>query len=434
MAGRSRRSFIEEVIRALAQSLGNFYREAYAPPARTRESEAQKKLALIEQRLAALEDEKRVTLEQLQQAELDRATIRARLEQLEQRLVVQGSEILEQLDSLKESLKPEDVPGWKAALDQLKFLLLPAGFVGATLVAKWIEDEVYPSFMDALQPLVERADQVLHQFTLPAPPPQPDPSTQPRLFRPTSSLEPALIHIPVGRFLMGSDPNVDKDAREAEQPQHSLYLPDYYIAQTPITNAQYFVFVRDTDYREIPYGWEGGRIPRGKEDHPVRGVTWYNARAYCQWLSNVTGKMYRLPSEAEWEKAARGTDGRIYPWGNRWDPRRCNSDERGIHDTTPVGAYPEGASPYGVLDMAGNVWEWTCSLWGKAWEVPAFGYPYEPADGREDLDVPAEVFRVLRGGSGWAGPTWARCAARAGNDAYLRYASFGLRVVLSHLS
>jgi formylglycine-generating enzyme required for sulfatase activity len=214
--------------------------------------------------------------------------------------------------------------------------------------------------------------------------------------------ESEMVLIPAGEFLMGSDPSVDKNAQDEEQPQHTLYLPDYYLAKTPVTNAQYAAFVHARGH-EQPKHWKGGKPPRGKEDHPVVYVTWGDAVAYCNWLAEVTGKPYRLPSEAEWEKGARGTDGRIYPWGNQWDAKRCNTMKSGKRDTTPVGAYPQGASPYGLLDMAGNVWEWTRSVYKK--------YPYDPDDGREDLE--AESYRVLRGGS-WANISrrFARCSYR----------------------
>ena len=150
-------------------------------------------------------------------------------------------------------------------------------------------------------------------------------------------------------------------------------------------------------------------------------VTWHDAVAYCQWLSQKTEKPYRLPSEAEWEKGARGNDGRIYPWGNQWDAKRCNSEEGGKGDTTPVGAYPQGASPYGLLDMAGNVWEWTLSVYK--------GYPYDPEDGREDLE--AEGLRVLRGGAFRYSRRLGRCASRVGIDPYRRYWHYGFRVVVS---
>jgi formylglycine-generating enzyme required for sulfatase activity len=233
-------------------------------------------------------------------------------------------------------------------------------------------------------------------------------------------LEPEMILIPAGEFLMGSDPSVDGDAMDLEQPQHTLYLPDYYMARTPVTNAQYAAFVEATGHSQ-PQHWKGGKPPSGKEDHPVVWVSWHDALAYCDWLAEVTGKPYRLPSEAEWEKAARGSDGRIYPWGNEWDVERCNSQKGGEGDTTPVGAYPEGASPYGLLDMAGNVWEFTRSVHRD--------YPYDPEDGREDLE--AEGRRTFRGGAYNAVRGVIRCAYR------LRYPppggrakELGFRVVL----
>ena len=166
-----------------------------------------------------------------------------------------------------------------------------------------------------------------------------------------------------------------------------------------MTNAQYAAFVQAAGHRR-PKHWKGGKPPKGKEYHPVVNVSCHDAVAYCNWLAEVTGKPYGLPSEAEWEKGTRGTDGRIYPWGNQWDAKRANI---GREDTTPVGAYPEGASPYGLLDMIGNVYEWTRSVYRD--------YPYNPNDGREDLE--AEGDRVLRGGS-WADcrERYARCSAR----------------------
>jgi formylglycine-generating enzyme required for sulfatase activity len=185
----------------------------------------------------------------------------------------------------------------------------------------------------------------------------------PTILELSQPFEPEMILIPAGEFLMGSDPSVDKDAWYSEQPQHTLYLPDYYLAETPVTNAQYAAFVQATDHTP-PEHWVGGEPPEGKKDHPVVNVSWHDAMAYCRWLAGVTGKPYCLPSEAQWEKGARGSDGRIYPWGNQWDAERCNSWEGGKRDSTSVWAYPQGASPYGLLDMAGNVFEWTRSLWG----------------------------------------------------------------------
>jgi len=186
-------------------------------------------------------------------------------------------------------------------------------------------------------------------------PPRPQPTTstrqpieQPQPTPPTRQpFEPEMILIPAGEFLMGSDPAKDENAQKEEQPQHKLYLPDYYIAKTPVTQAQYAAFVRATGYRAPDDNWRGQTPPPGKENHPVVLVTWDDAVAYCRWLSGVTNKLYRLPSEAEWEKAARGPDGRIYPWGNSWDKQRCNTEEGGRGDTTPVGGQPLRRVGYG---------------------------------------------------------------------------------------
>jgi formylglycine-generating enzyme required for sulfatase activity len=237
--------------------------------------------------------------------------------------------------------------------------------------------------------------------------------------------EPEMVLIPAGEFLMGGDPAKDKMSLGDEWPQHTLYLPDFCLSRAPVTNAQYAVFVQG-DFFRPPIHWEGGKPPRGGEDHPVVNVSWQEAMLYCEWLSEVTRRPYRLPSEAEWEKGARGTDGRIYPWGDEWDPERCNSGEGSMGYTVPVGAYPGEASPYGLLDMAGNVWEWTRSLWGENWERPHFGYPYDPRDGREDLE--AAGLRVVRGGA-WSSLEWyARCTSRLGKHPdYFRF-DIGFRV------
>jgi formylglycine-generating enzyme required for sulfatase activity len=183
-----------------------------------------------------------------------------------------------------------------------------------------------------------------------------------------------------------------------------------------------------------PYNWSGKTPPKGKENHPVGLVSWHDARAYCKWLSEVTGKLYRLPSEAEWEKAARGTDGRIYPWGNRWKKKRCNTEEGVEWETTPVDAYPSGASPYGCLDMAGNMWEWTLSLWGEDYGRPESGYLYDPDDGRENVEAGDEIYRVVRSGS-WSDDRHdARCAFRHRESPHSGGYYWGVRVVVSSIS
>ncbi|MBI2907477.1 MAG: formylglycine-generating enzyme family protein [Chloroflexi bacterium] len=157
-------------------------------------------------------------------------------------------------------------------------------------------------------------------------------------------------------------------------------------------------------------------------------VTWFDALAYCRWLKGVTGKNVTLPSEAEWEKAARGnTDQRAYPWGDTFDAKKCNCTELGLGKTTPVGMFPEGASPHGCLDMSGNVWEWTRSLYGE------YPYPKEGAERqrREDIEAPRTETRVLRGGSFLDYENLVRCAYRYRNHPDHRNVSFGFRVAAS---
>jgi len=232
--------------------------------------------------------------------------------------------------------------------------------------------------------------------------------------------EPEWIIIPAGEFWMGSDDR-DRYAEPAEKPLHRVSLPEFKIARVPITNVQYLLYVQAAD-APAPEHWVDKQPPRQLTSHPVVNVTWHDAQNYCKWLSEVTGKHVRLPSEAEWEKAARGSeDKRIYPWGDVFDSSKCNTSELGLKDTSPVGVFPSGASPYGVLDMNGNVWEWTQSVYKK--------YPYDSRDGREDLQ--SQDRRVLRGGSfiyiGWP----ARCALRGRSLPSLRYRDFGFRVVAS---
>jgi formylglycine-generating enzyme required for sulfatase activity len=248
--------------------------------------------------------------------------------------------------------------------------------------------------------------------------------------------EPEMAWIPAGPFRLGSDPAQDPASRPDERPQHTLSLDDYALARTPVTNAQYAVFLRRSRYKPpkhwrlwfLKYRWA---LP-WRANYPVVHVSWYDALAYCRWLSEVTGKPYGLPSEAEWEKAARGPEGRRYPWGDAWDATRCNIPvgEEAERTATPVDAYPRGVSAYGLLDMVGNVWEWTRSLWGPDLRSPAFTYPYAAADGREDLSARREVRRVLRGVSFYNRPVDARCAARYRYSPGNRFDSVGFRVAL----
>lgn len=260
----------------------------------------------------------------------------------------------------------------------------------------------------------------------------PESSTSPDRLTITMPIQLELVRIPAGEFLMGSDPAKDKNAREDEQPQHRLYLSEFYIGKYPVTNEQYAVFVKAAKHkapRHWKQGWKQSKIPVGKENHPVVNVSWDDAAAFCQWLSQASGRVFRLPTEAEWEKAARGTDGRLYPWGNQWDKSNLNSSEVGPGDTTPVGRYsPSGDSSYGVGDMCGNVWEW-CTDWYdekeyQRWPTTVAKDPAGPKQGGG---------RVLRGGSFSSDQDFARCACRNWSFKNDWYNLRGFRVAVSSI-
>lgn len=230
---------------------------------------------------------------------------------------------------------------------------------------------------------------------------------------------PTWITIPTGPFLMGSDPRAAAPPFPNEYPQQRLTLPEFRISRVPVTNRHYLQFVAATHY-PTPGHWAEGQPQPGTEDFPVTYISWQDAQAFCQWAG------VRLPSEAEWEKAARGTDGRWWPWGdNLPDGARChfNGQAQGVapaaQSVLPVGQLPLGASPYGVLDLAGNVWEWTNSRYQR--------YPYHVADGRETLTPPG--VRVVRGGSYNHDLRQIRCAARDGMAAGVRDVYIGFRVI-----
>jgi formylglycine-generating enzyme required for sulfatase activity len=169
-----------------------------------------------------------------------------------------------------------------------------------------------------------------------------------------------LLRVPAGEFIMGADPALDPQASRAELPQHRVYVSEFFIGQYPVTNAQFQIFAAaNRPQLAAPAEWQ---MPIGKETHPAVNVTWDEAVAFCQWLTRITGREFRLPTEAEWEKAARGPEGFIYPWGNEWNADSLNSGGR-MGGTTAIGQYsPMGDSAYGLADMSGNVWEW-CSDW-----------------------------------------------------------------------
>ena len=229
------------------------------------------------------------------------------------------------------------------------------------------------------------------------------------------------IEVPAGSFLMGTREDDipalmerlgGERSYEQEIPQHTVELPMFYMARYPVTHAQYQVFVEDSGRRppkaeiasERPYEWLEGQPPVHLLNHPVVLVSWHDAVAYCQWLTKLLrawagipnpltgllrdrGWQVRLPTEAEWEKAARGTDAQVYPWGDGFDPERCNTAETGIGGTSAVGCFPGGASPYGMEDLSGNVFEWCGTKWRESYEALA------------DESLEGNSRRVLRGGS-----------------------------------
>ncbi|MBV7329836.1 SUMF1/EgtB/PvdO family nonheme iron enzyme [Chloroflexi bacterium TSY] len=242
--------------------------------------------------------------------------------------------------------------------------------------------------------------------------------------------------VPAGPFFIGNDKETDSMSFGNERPQHELQLDAFVISRYPITNAQFQAFVRDGGYTErwrhcwTEAGWawrvRGGYVEPHRysgvyelANHPVVGVSWYEAVAFCNWLSKKLRRSVTLPSEAQWEKAARGTDERRYPWGGELTTEHANWYETEIHTTSAVGVFPQGKSPHGCLDMAGNVWEWTSSLYKD--------YPYDPTDGREDPE--AEGRRVLRGGAFYHYELRVRCAFRSYYHPDHRSHSCGLRVV-----
>lgn len=256
-------------------------------------------------------------------------------------------------------------------------------------------------------------------------------------------IPPAVIEIPAGPFITGSD-RAEREAAyrldekayghsatrnqrwyENEGARRSRQMPAFAITTTLITNAQYARFVAATGHRApdvdpetwASYGlihpyertrrhaWIGGKIPKGRARHPVVMVSYGDAAAYAAWLSKVTAYRWRLPSEAEWEKAARGTDGRWFPWGQEFDAKRLNTHDAGPFDTVPVGTYPDGASPFGMLDPAGQVFEWT--------------------------STPARSGRMIVKGGSWddKGCGICRPAARHGRPRTIKHILVGFRLV-----
>ena len=243
-----------------------------------------------------------------------------------------------------------------------------------------------------------------------------------------AELLPLMVPIPAGSFAMGSD-----DGAPDERPVHAVKVDAFSMGVHPVTNAEYSRFIRETGYRppgvdDLPlvvraggeprehvfrtsarvYTWKGGQAPPHRLNHPVTLVRWDDATAYCRWLSGVMGKPVRLPTEAEWEKAARGgLTQQKYPWGDEIDSERANYlsdlERRHAHGTTASQTYP--ANDYGLFDMAGNVWEWVLD-----WYDPGY-YATSPEDNPSGPEI--GQFRIVRGG-GWLSndPSMLTCSHR----------------------
>lgn len=387
-----------------------------------------------------------------------------------QELHEQVSQTAERLERVEETVTPEEVTRRRAALEKLKLIIVgvlsaTAGSAYEPVVQGWQLPEKLALLKDRLEAALAEREPLAPKLELGRtspikpnvhPPEEteaplgegeprtsqlesaPDPAPESQRSNRHRWQEPEMIIIPAGKFWLGTDRQALEragvtweDWMQNETPPHQVYLSAYAIGRYPVTNAQYQRFVRETGARPLD-DWQDQRYPPGKKDHPVDGVFWSEAVAYCRWLSERTNKGYRLPTEAEWEKAARGTDGRLWPWGNRWHKRRANTRESGLETTTPVGQYsPAGDSPYGVADMAGNVYEWCATKYDRDG-----GYKPYPYDVRED-EWAAEYLeesdlRILRGGGYWNDPAAARCGARdCVGDWFSHHRSFGFRLVRS---
>lgn len=236
-------------------------------------------------------------------------------------------------------------------------------------------------------------------------------------------LAPILIQIPAGECVIGLTPAQAAALAEQlgmpleqfleETPQQQVALDAFQISRGPISCAEYMAFVTATDH-PTPLYWGGHEPPAGLSDHPVVEVDLNDARWYCRWLSTATDREFRLPTEAEWERAARGDDQRLFPWGDQWAPGYCNIGASDPGATTPIGSYPRDTSPYGCVDMAGNVEEWTATKYKR--------FPGSNA-------APPQNRIVTRGGSWNAAIALARCTSRCAREATNTSAARGFRIV-----
>jgi formylglycine-generating enzyme required for sulfatase activity len=236
-----------------------------------------------------------------------------------------------------------------------------------------------------------------------------------------------MVYIPEDEFKMGSNDYKD------EKPIHTVFLDGYWMGKYEITVKQYMKFVNATKTHYPEWLEQGSKynINTGNDDyykkfvsnenHPIVGISWDDAIAYCDWLSTEKNLTFKLPTEAQWEKAARGSDGRKYPWGGNNEPDETLANfAKKIGKTSPVGSYPDGASPYGLLDMAGNVWEWCNDWYGSDY--------YEKSPERKPQGPDSGTVRVMRGGSWSYGTGYLRCANRSYVRPSYRYYYLGFRL------
>ncbi|KFC69922.1 hypothetical protein FF80_01119 [Devosia sp. LC5] len=246
----------------------------------------------------------------------------------------------------------------------------------------------------------------------------------------------ALCAVPGGRFTMGSTSHPNS------QPVHQVGVETFSIGRYPVTNALYARFIAATDRKWVSPDADNPH----RRNVPATDLTWHDARAYCDWLTiqwRSEGRIgpdqiVRLPTEPEWERASRGDmpdggDEIVYPWGHGWDSDAANSEETGFNAPCATGLFPTGQSPYGCLDMAGQIWEWTTTLWGDDMSTPHFTYPYAD-DGREDLSAGPSIRRVLRGGCFSSTRHKACCSYRGSLEPDGFWRGNGFRIVVSCLN
>jgi formylglycine-generating enzyme required for sulfatase activity len=266
--------------------------------------------------------------------------------------------------------------------------------------------------------------------------------------RPDGLPDIAWCQVPAGPFVMGS-PDDSLAFGGKETPQRQGELPPFRIGLFPVTNAQYAAFVGDGGYTEswrkrwTKAGWNWKGNSNGPHtyggafdlpNHPVVGVSWYEAAAFCGWLTERLrsagelgpDEMVTLPSEPQWEKAARGTDGRVYPWGDQPDPERANYEDTGVGATSAVGCFPGGASPYEALDTSGNVWEWCRTKWQDGYQDYGGDDLAGPAN-----DLEGDARRVLRGGAFGRYQRYVRCACRDWSGPGYRFGGSGFRLCVA---